>query len=80
MLVTVFFCFNSNLLCIDKNFQNELWVLQSSPVIEQLVKTGRMHNKSFQRKRWGYSGEPVVTKCRLVVKCLRLPKDVKGGD
>src|SRR5690554_4327440 len=30
MLVTVFFCFNSNLLCIDKNFQNELWVLQSS--------------------------------------------------
>lgn len=53
MLVTVFFCFNSNLLCIDKNFQNELWVLQSSPVIEQLVKTGRMHNKSFQRKRWG---------------------------
>jgi hypothetical protein len=25
---------------------------------------------TFQRKRWGYSGEPVVTKCRLVVKCL----------
>lgn len=40
---------NSSLFGIDQNFQNELWVLQSSPVIEQSIKNLDLQ-VSYKRK------------------------------
>jgi tyrosine-protein kinase Etk/Wzc len=41
---------NSNLLGVNQNFQNELWVLKSSPVVEQTVKNLDL-SVSYRRKQ-----------------------------
>ncbi len=41
---------NSNLFGIDQNFQNELWVLKSSPVIEQTINNLNLTVSYYQKE------------------------------
>jgi len=45
---------NSGLFRISQNFQNELWVLKSSPVIEQTVKNLDLSVSYFRKKGFQY--------------------------
>ena len=45
---------NSSLLRINQNFQNELWVLQSSPVIEQTLKNLDLSVTYYRKKGFRY--------------------------
>ena len=45
---------NSSLLRVNQNFQNELWVLKSSPVIEQTVKNLDLSVSYFRKKGFQY--------------------------
>jgi tyrosine-protein kinase Etk/Wzc len=45
---------NSSLLRINENFQNELWVLQSSPVIEQTLKNLDLSVTYYSKKGFRY--------------------------
>jgi capsular exopolysaccharide synthesis family protein len=43
---------NSNLFGVNQNFQNELWTLKSTPVIEQTVKNLDLSVSYFIKKGW----------------------------
>lgn len=45
---------NSNLLGMDKNFQNELWMLKSTPVMEQTVNNLNLTIRYYQKKGFQY--------------------------
>ena len=42
---------NSSLLRMNQNFQNELWVLKSSPVIEQTIKNLDLSVSYYRKNR-----------------------------
>jgi uncharacterized protein involved in exopolysaccharide biosynthesis len=45
---------NSSLLKMNQNFQNELWVLKSSPVIEQTIRNLDLSVKYYRKKSFQY--------------------------
>ena len=46
---------NSSLFGANKNFQNELWVLKSSPIIEQTIKNLDLNVTYFRREGFQYT-------------------------
>jgi capsular exopolysaccharide synthesis family protein len=45
---------NSSLLKVNQNFQNELWVLKSSPVIEQTIRNLDLSVRYYRKKSFQY--------------------------
>lgn len=56
---------NSNLFGIDQNFQNELWVLKSSPIIEQTINNLNLCVDYYLKKSFQYIPNYAETPIRV---------------